>query len=127
MAHTIVHFEIPSDDIERAKKFYNNLFGWKMEKVPGPMEYWMFATSANANSKGEQTISGGVMERKMSNEPITIYIGVESVNDYAKKVEELGGKVIRPRTEVPGYGWFAVCMDTENNLFALWETATNTK
>jgi uncharacterized protein len=128
MAPTIVHFEIPSDNIERAKKFYNNLFGWNMEKVPGPMEYWMFATSANTNSKSEQTISGGVMERKMSNEPITIYIGVESVNDYAKKVEELGGKVIKPRTEVPGYGWFAVCMDTENNLFALWETsATNTK
>jgi uncharacterized protein len=125
MAHRIVHFEIPSDNIERANKFYNNLFGWKMEKIPGPMEYWMFATSAN--SKGEQAISGGVMERKMSDEPITIYIGVESVNDYAKKVEELGGKVIKPRTEVPGYGWFAVCMDTENNIFALWETATNTK
>jgi predicted enzyme related to lactoylglutathione lyase len=124
MAPTIVHFEIPSDNIERANKFYNDLFGWKMEKMPGPMEYWMFATSAN--SKGEQTISGGVIERKMSNEPITIYIGVESVNDYAKKVEELGGKIIKPRTEVTGYGWFAVCMDTENNIFALWE-ATNTR
>jgi uncharacterized protein len=124
MAPTIVHFEIPSDNIERANKFYNDLFGWKMEKMPGPMEYWMFATSAN--SKGEQTISGGVIERKMSNEPITIYIGVESVNDYAKKVEELGGKIIKPRTEVTGYGWFAVCMDTENNIFALWE-ANNTR
>jgi predicted enzyme related to lactoylglutathione lyase len=124
MAPTIVHFEIPSDNIERANKFYNDLFGWKMEKMPGPMEYWMFATSAN--SKGEQTISGGVIERKMSNEPITIYIGVESVSDYAKKVEELGGKIIKPRTEVTGYGWFAVCMDTENNIFALWE-ATNTR
>lgn len=124
MAPAIVHFEIPSDNIERANKFYTELFGWKMEKMPGPMEYWMFATSAN--SKGEQTISGGVIERKMSNEPITIYIGVNSVNDYAKKVEELGGKIIKPKTEVTGYGWFAVCMDTENNIFALWE-ATNTK
>ena len=124
MAPAIVHFEIPSDNIERANKFYNDLFGWKMEKMPGPMEYWMFATGAN--SKGEQTISGGVIERKMSNEPITIYIGVKSVNDYAKKVEELGGKIIKPKTEVAGYGWFAVCMDTENNIFALWE-ATNTK
>ena len=61
----------------------------------------------------------------MSNEPITIYIGVKSVNDYAKKVEELGGKIIKPKTEVLGHGWFAVCMDTENNIFALWE-ATNT-
>jgi predicted enzyme related to lactoylglutathione lyase len=124
MAPAIVHFEIPSDNIERANKFYSDLFGWKMEKMPGPMEYWMFATSAN--SKGEQTISGGVIERKMSNEPITIYIGVNSVNDYAKKVEKLGGKVIKPKTEVTGHGWFAVCMDTENNIFALWE-ATNTK
>ena len=123
MAPTIVHFEIPADNIERANKFYTDLFGWKMEKMPGPMEYWMFATSAN--SKGEQTMSGGVIERKMSSEPITIYIGVNSVNDYAKKVEELGGKIIKPKTEGTGYAWFAVCMDTENNIFALWE-ATNT-
>jgi predicted enzyme related to lactoylglutathione lyase len=87
------------------------------------MEYWMFAT---ANSKAEQTMSGGVMERKMANEPITIYIGVNSVNEYAKKVENLGGKVIKSKTEVPGHGWFVVCTDTENNTFALWE-ATNTK
>ncbi|HEY1247701.1 MAG TPA: VOC family protein [Nitrososphaera sp.] len=119
---TIVHFEIPSENIERAKKFYDALFGWKMEKMPGPMEYWMFAT---ANNKGERTIGGGVMERKMTNEPITIYIGVDSVNEYAKNVEKLGGKVIKPKTEVTGYGWFAVCMDTENNIFALWEANMN--
>ena len=122
MAHTIVHFEIPSDNIDRTKKFYNDLFGWKMEKMPGTMEYWMFATTNN--SKGEQTISGGVMERKMSNEPITIYIDVNSVNEYAKNVEKLGGKVIKPKTEVPGHGWFVVCMDTEHNIFALWEANT---
>ncbi|MGB7955877.1 MAG: VOC family protein, partial [Candidatus Nitrosopolaris sp.] len=50
---TIVHFEIPTDDSERAKKFYTDLFGWKIEKWPGtddsqltsaagqPMEYWI--------------------------------------------------------------------------------------
>jgi uncharacterized protein len=116
MAPTIVHFEIPADNIERAKKFYNDLFGWKMEKTPGPMEYWMFSTT---NNKGEQTMGGGVMERKMPNEPITIYIDVNSVNEYAKNVEKLGSKVIKPRTEVPGHGSFAVCMDTENNISAL--------
>jgi predicted enzyme related to lactoylglutathione lyase len=126
MATTIVHFEIPSDNIERAKKFYNDLFGWKLEKMPGPMEYWMFATANN--SKGEQTtISGGVMERQMPSEPIIIYIDVNSVNEYAKKVEKLGSKVIKSKIEVPGHSWFVVCMDTENNIFALCETATNTK
>ena len=125
MAHRIVHFELPSDNIDPANRFYEDLFGWKMEKIPGPMEYWMFA--ASAYNKGEQTTSGGVMERKMPDEQITIYIAVNSVNEYAKKVEELGGKVIKPKTEVPSYGWFAVCMDTENNIFAPWETNSNTE
>lgn len=115
----MVHFEIPSDDIERAKKFYNSLFGWNMEKMPGPMEYWMFVTT---NSKGEQTVGGGVMKRQMPNESITNYIDVNSVEEYAQKVEKLGGKVIKSKTEVPGHGWFIVCMDTENNIFALWES-----
>lgn len=48
------------------------------------------------------------------------------MNEYAKNVEKLGGKVIKPRTEVPGHGWFVVRMDIENNIFALWEAA-NTK
>jgi tryptophan-rich sensory protein len=39
-------------------------------------------------------------------------------------VEELGGKVIKPKTEVRSYGWFAVYMNTENNIFALWEANT---
>lgn len=115
---TIVHFEIPSDNIERAKRFYSSLFGWKMERMPGPMEYWMISTT---NSKGEQAVGGGVIQRQMPQEPIINYIDVDSVDEYAKKVEKLGGKVVKPKTEVPGHGWFVICTDTENNGFALWE------
>jgi predicted enzyme related to lactoylglutathione lyase len=134
---TIVHFEIPSDNLERTKKFYTDLFGWKMEKMPGTgqREYWMFSTttndrgnSSNSGGGGEQrTVGGGMMERQMPQEPIMIYIGVDSVTEYSNKVERLGGKVIKQKTEVPGYGWFAICTDTENNGFALWEANTNTK
>jgi predicted enzyme related to lactoylglutathione lyase len=132
---TIVHFEIPSDNLERTKKFYTDLFGWKIEKMPGTdqREYWTFATTTNNkggsnNGGGEQrTLSGGMLERQMPQEPIMIYIGVDSVTEYSNKVERLGGKVIKQKTEVPGYGWFAICTDTENNGFALWEANTNTK
>lgn len=113
---TVVHFEIPSDDTERAKKFYNSLFGWKMERMPGPMEYWMFSTN------DERTVGGGVMKRQQPQQTITNYIDVSSVDEYAKKVEELGGRVKVPKTEVPGMGWFVLCADTENNMFGLWET-----
>jgi len=48
---TVVHFEIPADDVERAKKFYSTLFGWKIEKPPGEMDYWMISTSGDSNDK----------------------------------------------------------------------------
>lgn len=134
---TIVHFEIPSDNLERTKKFYTDVFGWKIEKMhgTGQREYWTFATTTNDrsgdsnNGAGEQrTVTGGMLERQMPQEPIMIYIGVDSVIEYSNKVERLGGKVIKQKTEVPGYGWFAICTDTENNGFALWEAnTTNTK
>ncbi len=131
---TVVHFDIPSDNLERTKKFYTELFGWKMDKMPGTeqREYWMFSTTTNdrggSSSGGEQqTVSGGMMERQMPQEPIMIYIGVDSVTQYSNKVERLGGKVIKQKTEVPGYGWFTICTDSENNGFALWEAKPNTK
>jgi predicted enzyme related to lactoylglutathione lyase len=133
---TVVHFDIPSDNLERTKKFYTELFGWKMDKMPGTdqREYWMFSTTTNerggSNSGGggeQQTVSGGMMERQMPQEPIMIYIGVDSVTQYSNKVERLGGKVIKQKTEVPGYGWFTICTDSENNGFALWEAKPNTK
>ena len=101
-----------------------------MEKIPGPREYWMFSTTANDKGSGEQqhqTVSSGMMEGQMPQEPIMIYIGVDSVTEYSNKVERLGGKVIKQKTGVPGYGWFAKCTDIENNGFALWEANTVNK
>lgn len=121
---TIVHFEIPADDLERAKKFYAELFGWKIEKYPGPMEYWMITTT---NEKGEKAIDGGMMKRQNQQQPITNYIDVLSIDEYAVKVEKLGGKVVVPKYAIPGVGYFAVCLDTENNSFAIWENDKNAK
>jgi len=121
---TIVHFEIPTDDLERAKKFYTELFGWKIEKYPGPMEYWMITTT---DEKGEKALEGGMMQRQHPQQPITNYVDVPSIDEYASKVEKLGGKVVLPKTAVPGIGYFAVCLDTENNTFAIWETDNNAK
>ena len=116
---TIVHFEIPADDLERARKFYSELFGWKIEKVPGPMEYWLITTT---DEKGEEAVGGGMMQRQAPEHPITNYIGVRCVDEYAGKIEKTGGKVVVPKTAVPGHGFFVVCLDTENNVFAIWET-----
>jgi uncharacterized protein len=131
---TIVHFEIPADDIERAKKFYTELFGWKIEKLLGmdtgnsssssDIEYWMITTT---DEKGNKALGGGMMKRKMPQQPNINYIGVESVDEYASKVEKIGGKVVLSKMAVPGMGYFAVCLDTENNAFAIWESSESAK
>jgi len=122
---TIVHFEIPTDNTERAKKFYGELFGWKFEKMGGPIEYEMITTT---NGKGEKAVGGGIMKRQNPGQQgITNYIDVPSIDQYVSKIQKLGGKVIMPKSPVPEMGYFAVCLDTENNTFAIWEVNTKAK
>jgi predicted enzyme related to lactoylglutathione lyase len=120
---TIVHFDIAADDPERAKEFYTKLFGWKMETPPGPpMEYYLIETKT---LEGVEGIGGGLGKRETPEQRITNFIGVQSVDKYLAKVEKLGGKIVAPKMPVPGWGYLASCMDTENNLFGLWEEDEN--
>ncbi len=115
-AANIVWFEIPADKPERARKFYSALFGWKIEPFPGMADYWHIETGG-----GDDTPDGGLMARKHTQQPITNYINVPSLAKAVTKVEKLGGTLCKPRTAVPEMGYFAICRDTENNEFALWE------
>ncbi len=117
---TIVHFEIPADDVQRAREFYAKLFGWNIEEMKG-MEYWLITTS------GKNAVNGGMMKRQGPQRGITNYVDVPSVSEHSALVEKLGGKILMPKTAVPGMGYFAVCMDTENNPFGLWEENKDAK
>jgi len=118
----IVWFEISADNVERAKSFYGSLFGWKIEKMPGAMEYWHLDTGGS-----DDTPDGGIMKRKEPQQGITNYIGVPSVDEYVDKVQKLGGKTCMPKTAVPQMGYFAICQDTESNMFGLWQMDKNAK
>ena len=113
---SIVWFEIPADNPERAKKFYGSLFGWKIEKFPGVADYWHIDTGG-----GDETPDGGLMPRMHPQQSITNYVSVTSVTDMMTQVEKLGGTICKPKTTVPQMGYFAICEDTEGNTFALWE------
>ena len=122
--HTIVHFEIPADNIEKLKRFCSELFGWKINRTPGPMDYWSIET-VPMNEKGmpiRPGVNGGMMKRQNPEQKPTNYITVESVDTYIKKIEVLGGKVLVPKMEVPGIGWWAMAVDPEGNQFAILES-----
>ncbi len=121
--HTIVHFEIPAENAEKLKKFYNELFGWKIEKMPGPMDYWMIGT-VPVDKKGallRPGVNGGMMKKQNPEHKPVNYIAVESIDKYAKKVKDLGGKIMAPKTEIPGMGWWALAIDPEGNQFGIFE------
>jgi uncharacterized protein len=126
--HTIVHFEIPANDIEKLKKFYMDLFGWTMNKYPGPTVYYLVGTvpvDENIMMPIRPGVNGGLYDKKDAAMPEqakpTNYISVESVEEYSRKVEALGGKIVVTKMEIPGLGWWALALDPEGNHFGMLE------
>ncbi len=117
----IVNIEIPADDIERAKRFYSELFGWEIKTVPGRNNYFIIT------STGENSVGGGLIKRLRPQQTIINYIDVPSIDKYISKVETLGGKIIVQKKPVRGAGYFAICRDTENNTFGMWEENKDAK
>ena len=112
------HFDLTADEPQRAIKFYKDVFGWKFEKWEGgQMEYWMVTTG----TKKQEGINGGLTKRGSQGMPNMNTIDVPSVDKFAKKVQEKGGKVLMPKMAIPTVGWFATCQDTEGNTFGIIE------
>jgi uncharacterized protein len=112
-----VHFDLTVDNPERAMSFYRDVFGWKFEKWDGPMEYWM----ATTGDEKEPGINGGLSKRGESGMPSMNTVGVSSVDKFSKMIDDKGGKIVMPKTPIPGIGWFATCQDTEGNTFGIME------
>ncbi|MFC0775054.1 VOC family protein [Terrimonas alba] len=122
---TIVHFDIGADNPERAKKFYEELFGWKIGTIPGFPGYYEIET---ADLNGRQGVGGGLTKRENPQQTgITNFIGVSSIDETLAKLNQLGGKLIQSKQPIAGYGYIAVCTDTENNLFGLFQEAKEAK
>lgn len=119
----VVHFEIPFDDKRRAMTFYSECFGWQLTDMP-EMNYVM-AGSVELDEenlpKERGAINGGLFQRPSEAPHPTVYIGVASVDAALRKVESAGGRVITPRTPIPGMGAFARVADTEGNVIGVFE------
>lgn len=111
-----IHFEIIADQPQRAEKFYADVFGWKMQKWEGPVDYWMITTGP----EDEPGINGGMTHRE-STMPTCNTISVPSVDDYLKKITEAGGQIAAEKMPIPGIGWLAYFQDPEGNMFGIME------
>ena len=91
--HTIVHSEIPTDDVEKLGNFYSGLFVWKTEKMPSPMEYWGIET-VPVDEKRMTThadVNSGMIKKQNPEHKPENYIAVESIKESVRKIDALGG------------------------------------
>jgi uncharacterized protein len=115
MGNPFVHVELMTNDVAAAKTFYKSLFDWQIEDFP-EMEYSVVKV-------GEGT-GGGMMKSPRPGSPPSwlAYVQVSDVASSTKRAQELGAKVMKEKTEVPGMGWFSVVVDPQGAPFAMWET-----
>ena len=123
----VVHFEIPADNIERAKKFYGDIFGWQLQDWP--LQDGSVYTGARTVEVDETTfipkepgaINCGIVKRDEYVKTPQVTVNVPSIDECVQKVIAAGGKVIKDRQEIEGAGYYAYVADSEGNLLGLWE------
>ena len=118
----VVHFELPADNPERAMRFYQQVFGWKIEKWEGPQDYWLVGTG----EASEPGINGGIARRQDLN-TVCNTMSVPSVDEYASKITAAGSKMLTPKMPIPGVGYMAYCADTEGTKFGIMQSDPSAK
>ena len=122
--HTIVHFDIPAEDVEKLKNFYSELFGWKIYRCPGPIEYWMVET-VPVDEEGNPVrpgVNGAICKKDHPDLKPINYILVDDIDESIRKIRNLGGTITQPKQQIPGIAWIAHAIDPEGNPFAILQS-----
>jgi predicted enzyme related to lactoylglutathione lyase len=115
MAHgNINHVEFPADDPQRAMRFYSAVAGWEFGEQPGMPGYHLFQSG--------EGYGGAIGQRGVSIGPtLRLYIEVDSIEKALAASDANGGTTKEPKTDIPGWGWFAVVTDPEGTDIGLFQ------
>jgi uncharacterized protein len=122
----VVHFEIPVDDLDRAKAFYSTVFGWGLQTMGEEMQNYTIAVTTpiddQTQAPKEPGAINGALMRRTDHTPVPVLtIDVDSVEEALKRIEAENGTIVTSRTEIPGMGAFGYFKDSEGNVVGLWE------
>jgi predicted enzyme related to lactoylglutathione lyase len=128
----LIHFEIHVNDMERAKRFYGEVFGWSFQDWSDYAGSPYFG--AVTGDENEPGINGALMQRQgpppETNQSINAFVCTMGVEDYDKtesKIIENGGKVAKPKHALPGMAWQGYYLDPEGNIFGIHQPDVNAK
>jgi predicted enzyme related to lactoylglutathione lyase len=119
-----VHVDIAADKPQRAAEFYAKVFGWNANKLGGPEPYWLLSPSASGDPNA---VGAGIGKRSQPWQTVAPTIDVDSVDAYAKKIENAGGSILVPRIDMPGVGALVTFKDTEGNILSILEPSADNR
>jgi hypothetical protein len=132
MSNRVVHFEIQAQNLERAMKFYQTVFGWTFPKWMEDPPYWGIMTVPEGSK--EPGINGGLLARPAKVPPqecgtnaYVCTVQVENFDEIAKKIIAAAGQVAMPKFALPGMAWQGYFLDTEGNTFGVHQPDKNAK
>lgn len=117
MANSVAHFEIFASDVERARKFYERVFGWTFE-VGGPPDFYLIFTGA-ASDPGLTHGLIGKRSGPAAQGPLNSFrctISVRSITESMAAIQAAGGTIRGPMADVPNVGKVVEFADTEGNI-----------
>ncbi|HEY3420664.1 MAG TPA: VOC family protein [Methanomassiliicoccales archaeon] len=121
----VTHFEVPADDMDRAKKFYTEVFGWQMFP-PDPVIHYQSVGTTSVNEKfmpkEPGAINGGIVPREGPNMHPIVTLEVDDIDAALESVKKHGGKITMKKMAAGTMGFFAYFEDSEGNIMGLWET-----
>lgn len=124
--NTIAYFEIQGTNPEKAIDFYRNVFGWKFTKEESlPIEYYRIETNG---------MRGGLLKRPAKTPPqecgtnaFTCSVMVDNFDKTAELILKNGGQIVLPKFAVPGKCWQGYFIDSDNNVFGIFQVDENAK
>mgnify|MGYP001612181277 CR=1 FL=1 len=122
MANRVVHFEIEASDLERAKKFYSEAFGWKLDQMGKEFGGYVVVTTGDVKEPGG--INGGIFTPPPGGVKLNAYSCVVAVDDIDKAIEDVkkaGGEIIGEKLDIPTVGINVRCKDTEGNYYSIMQ------
>jgi predicted enzyme related to lactoylglutathione lyase len=123
--HPVVHFNIPVTDPAKSRAWFEKLFGWNIQEIPG-MNYWMVYTTdtdtKTQTAKKPGAINGGMGRRADAGVSQPYFtIDVDDIDVALKEIEAAGGTVTLPKTTMGEWGATARFTDPDGNVFGLFE------
>jgi len=119
-----IHFEIQADDLDRARAFYGDVFGWQFQDYSDYVAAPYFGVITG--DAAEPGINGGLLPRPAATsrpeQGANAFVVTISVTDYDAAEQAIlahGGRAVGPKQALPGMAWQGYYLDPEGNVFGL--------